>query len=382
MDLLLNNVLNLTKEEIQNSKIEFNMQAGSGGQPFLDRWLKHSEAEKMSGTCSDCSYWGWYGKQRNFYPGQWVFSFARMNDDEWLLISAAEIIDVPADEWAAANVLERFVPLFGRLIIKCKKGNTFSRYVFNLSKYLDQATVKEILPCLYSGENFEGYDRVHLPYNRLADIFNGRIMPTYYEALKKITGVYCLTDTHNGKHYIAWCCSKHISQITECSMQFIRDDDIKTAFVTMMNKLIFGQKFILRPLLDGLRNQNSAASFLRIEELETKIENNMEQSQMLTGLLAKGYLEPALFNKEKISLEAERDRLLAEKDQLTRSVNGDFAKVDEVDRLLKFATKSKMLTAYEDEFFEDYVERIIVFSREEVGFELKCGITLKERLVN
>ena len=382
MDLLLNNVLNLTKEEIQNSKIEFNMQAGSGGQPFLDRWLKHSEAEKMSGTCSDCSYWGWYGKQRNFYPGQWVFSFARMTDDEWLLISAAEIVDVPADEWATANVLERFVPLFGRLVIKCKKGNTFSRYVFNLSKYLDQATVKEILPCLYSGENFEGYDRVHLPYNRLADIFNGRIMPTYYEALKKITGVYCLTDTHNGKHYIAWCCSKHISQITECSMQFIRDEDIKTAFVTMMNKLIFGQKFILRPLFHGLRNQNNAASFRRIEELETKIENNMEQSQVLTGLMAKGYLEPALFNKEKNALEAERDRLLAEKDQLTRSVNGDFAKVDEVDRLLKFATKSKMLTAYEDEFFEDYVERIIVFSREEVGFELKCGITLKERLVN
>lgn len=60
----------------------------------------------------------------------------------------------------------------------------------------------------------------------------------------------------------------------------------------------------------------------------------------------------------------------------------EFDKVDEVDRLLKFATKSKMLTAYEDELFEDYVERIIVFSREEVGFELKCGITLKERLVN
>jgi hypothetical protein len=165
-------------------------------------------------------------------------------------------------------------------------------------------------------------------------------------------------------------------------MQFIRDEDIKTAFVTMMNKLIFGQKFILRPLLDGLRNQNNSASFRRIEELETKIENNLEQSQVLTGLMAKGYLEPALFNKEKNALKAERERLLAEKDQLTRSVNGNFAKVDEVDRLLKFVTKSKMLTAYEDELFEDYLERIIVFSREEVGFELKCGITLKERLVN
>ncbi|MGO5071417.1 hypothetical protein [Roseburia faecis] len=93
MDLLLNDVLHLTREEIENSKIEFNMQAGSGGQPFLDRWLKHTEEEKNTGTCKDCSYWGWYGKQRNFYPGQWVFSFARMPGDEWLLISAAQIID-------------------------------------------------------------------------------------------------------------------------------------------------------------------------------------------------------------------------------------------------------------------------------------------------
>ena len=27
-------------------------------------------------------------------------------------------------------------------------------------------------------------------------------MPTYYEAMKKITGIYCLTDTSNGKLYI------------------------------------------------------------------------------------------------------------------------------------------------------------------------------------
>lgn len=202
MDLQLNDILNLTKEEIDNSKIEFNMQAGTGGQPFLDRWLKHSESEKMSGTCDDCSYWGWYGKQRNFYPGQWVFSFARMPDDEWLLISAAEVVETPADTWATVSILKKYVPFFGRLIIKCKKGNTYSRYVFNLGKYLEQSTVKEILPCIYSGEKFEGYDNVHLPYHRLADIFSGRILPTYYEALKKITGVYCLTDTKNGKHYI------------------------------------------------------------------------------------------------------------------------------------------------------------------------------------
>ena len=179
MDLLLNKVLNLTREEIENSKIEFNMKAGKGGQSFIDRWLKHTEEEKATGTCKDCSYWGWYGDKRNFRPGQWVFSFSRMTDDEWLLISVAKIIDTPKDTWANVEILDRFKPFFGRLIVKCKKGNTFSRYVFNLNKYLEQITVKEILPFIYSGETFEGYDRVHLPFHRLEDIFNGRMLPTY-----------------------------------------------------------------------------------------------------------------------------------------------------------------------------------------------------------
>ena len=131
MNLSLNNILNLSTEEIQNSKIEYNMQVGRGGTSFLDRWLMHSEIEKTSGTCGDCSYWGWYSDgQRNFYPGQWVFSFVRMKEDEWLFISAAEIVDIPVNGWATVNVLERFAPLFGRLIIKCKKGNTYGRYTF------------------------------------------------------------------------------------------------------------------------------------------------------------------------------------------------------------------------------------------------------------
>ena len=46
------------------------------------------------------------------------------------------------------KVLDKYAPLFGRLIIKCKKGNTYSRYVFNLSTYLNQAIIREILPCI------------------------------------------------------------------------------------------------------------------------------------------------------------------------------------------------------------------------------------------
>jgi len=48
---------------------------------------------------------------------------------------------------------------------------------------------------------------------------------------------------------------------------------------------------------------------------------------------------------------------------------------------LQYATKSEMLNDFDGELFTRFVERILVYSRTEIGFELKCGITLKERLV-
>lgn len=203
MELMLNDILKLNKEQIANSKMELNMRAGKDGESYIDLWLKHSDKDKEKGTCNDCSYWGWYSEhRRNFTPGNTVFSFVRIDNDDWLFVSAAKILEVPKNEYAKVEVLQEYSPLFGRLVVTLKKGNKFYLYTFTLEKFLDNTTVKEILPCLYSGEKFEGYDKVHLPYKRLELIFNGKIMPTYYEALKKITGVYCLTDTHTGKLYI------------------------------------------------------------------------------------------------------------------------------------------------------------------------------------
>lgn len=177
------------------------MTEGSGGIAYIDKWLSLEQDEKDSGI-TDCSYWGWYGNKKNFNIGQSVFSFIKMSYDEWLFISASEIVDVPVGSRAKVKIIKRLVPLFGRLVMKYKKGNTYARYVFRMKNVIENCTVKEILPCQYSGEQFEGYDRVHLPFRKLANVFNGKIMPTYYEALKKVTGIYCLTDTKNGKLYI------------------------------------------------------------------------------------------------------------------------------------------------------------------------------------
>lgn len=58
MELKLNDILNLSKEEIDNCRIEMNMTAGSGAENFLDKWLKYSDDKKKKGQCTECSYWG------------------------------------------------------------------------------------------------------------------------------------------------------------------------------------------------------------------------------------------------------------------------------------------------------------------------------------
>jgi len=40
-----------------------------------------------------------------------------------------------------------------------------------------------------------------------------------------------------------------------------------------------------------------------------------------------------------------------------------------------------MIDGFDEAIFNRYVENIIVYSQEELGFKLKCGLTLKERLV-
>ena len=184
------------------------------------------------------------------------------------------------------------------------------------------------------------------------------------------------------RKYIAWCCTKHIKDASICSMKFVREDEIHQAFVVMINKLIFGNKFILRPLLQSLKKTNYSDNIAKIQELETKIKENTERVQVIMGLMAKGYLEPALFNTQKNELLNEAALLKEQKEAIKRAIDGSQTILVEVEKLLKFATKAeKQIDAFDSEIFENFTREIIVFSQEEIGFKMKCGLNLRERLV-
>src|SRR5680860_102086 len=178
----------------------------------------------------------------------------------------------------------------------------------------------------------------------------------------------------NGNNkYIAWGCSKHIYDISGCSIRSIRDDDIQQAFIIMINKLIFGHKFILKPLLQSLKAVNYSDNLIEIQALELKMEENAERSKVLVGLMTKGYLEPALFNAQNNELRKEAALLKEQKETISRSVNGEMTVATEVKQLLKHVSKAEPIDSFEEDLFDRYVERIVVYSQVEIGFKMKCG---------
>lgn len=183
-----------------------------------------------------------------------------------------------------------------------------------------------------------------------------------------------------GTSYIAWCCNTHLVSKDACSMMFIRDEDLKLAFVTMMNKLIFSGKVILKPYVKGIRSGSSDDSLHRVQELTTQLAKNTEQREELQKLTAQGFIDKILFNTEMNKLLSKADDYRREIDALNNTVSLDVSKVTAATDLLHFTEKYEMLNGFDAELFEKHVRYIKIKSRTEFCFELKCGLCLTERI--
>lgn len=163
-------------------------------------------------------------------------------------------------------------------------------------------------------------------------------------------------------------------------MKYVRDDEIKAAFITMLNKLIYGYRLILSPYLKVLENSSGDEAIQRIQHLEQLIAQNSEQREALTKLMAQGYIDQILYNQETNALLLQAETYRSDIEAITIGMTGDAAKVTETNLLLHFVSHTDMLTAYSEELFENYADHIEVLSRNEIRFVMKCGLTFTERI--
>lgn len=180
--------------------------------------------------------------------------------------------------------------------------------------------------------------------------------------------------------YAAWVCNTHLADISKCSMLYLRDDDIKLAFATIMNKLIYCHKLVLKPYLESLQANTNDEAFLRIQQLEILLEQNAEQRETLHKLMAQGYIDQILYTQENNALLTQANDFRSDIEALNRSVTDDTSKVYETERLIHFCERGEMLPEYSEDLFELFVDHIEVYSRQSIGFVLHCGLTFKERI--
>ena len=136
----------------------------------------------------------------------------------------------------------------------------------------------------------------------------------------------------------------------------------------------------MKPLLASVQGRSTVDGLLEIQEIEHRLEQNTDNIRTLINLMTKGYLEPAVFAKENNRLRKEAEDLQKMKKNFAYGINGSMGKHEELNRLLKFIEKAEMLTVFNAAFFEEYVDHVTVLTREEIAFNLKCGLSLKERV--
>lgn len=126
----------------------------------------------------------------------------KLSYDTWLLTTIKRItkdLDVNEGINYEAEELEEYRKYFGRVILKYHK--TSSTQCRKYGSICDDLEVLEVLPALFDGDEFPGYDRVRLSYTQLLSII-GRQKKSWIAALENQKAVYLITDKHTGKLYV------------------------------------------------------------------------------------------------------------------------------------------------------------------------------------
>lgn len=235
------------------------------------------------------------------------------------------------DEKYASVILRRYVEDTNDADALFQKNYTdenFNRYI-NYGE-VDQFYCENHHEAIISREDFDRTQAVLA--QRAAEKGNGTNTSRYqnrYALSGRIRCGECGTTFKRRSHYkpsgdyIAWTCGKHIENRHACSMLYVEETAIHDAFVTMINKLVFGHQKILKPLLESLKSTDDKDKLNMIRRIDQEIENTAMQKQTLVGLAAQGILEPAIYNEECSALAIEEERLLVEKKNLVSDIGGD-----------------------------------------------------------
>lgn len=132
-------------------------------------------------------------------PVKYIFSFAQLSGNEFLFGGIFEILDRSGREYKV-KYIDKHDDLIGRVVLKYT-GKSGRSTVFTPNHILENSEIIEIYRVPYKGEKFCGIENINHDYHRLKLIYDNNL-EDWKTALSNVSGIYLLTDTKTGKHYV------------------------------------------------------------------------------------------------------------------------------------------------------------------------------------
>ena len=148
----------------------------------------------------------------------------------------------------------------------------------------------------------------------------------------------------------------------------------------MLNKLIFSADILLKPYMQSRKNSFDADCTGELQKLKTLADENLRKRETLSGLVAQNFIEPSVYAKENGTLLSEASEISKRRQSLIQNMDGQSVQSDALNDIYKFASSSEMLTSFDGDLFVRFVDHVMVMTRTEVVFSLKCGLDLKETI--
>ena len=191
--LLLNDLLHLNLTDLEKSKVKFNQYNGEI-EP-MEVYLRNPEDVN--------NVWlFWRSKRRYFNVGEIAICLFQLSWNTWLLSTIKEVtreLGVLEGVNYEGSELDIYKPFFGRVVVKYRK--THQTQVVYAKNVIEELEVEQILPSIFDGIDFPGYDKVRLSYEQLSTIVNRHKMD-WIAALENQKAVYLITDKGSGKQYV------------------------------------------------------------------------------------------------------------------------------------------------------------------------------------
>lgn len=177
---------------------------------------------------------------------------------------------------------------------------------------------------------------------------------------------------------IQWCCHQHIEDKTKCGQKAIREDILQQVFILMWNKLVSNYSEMLLPMLEILKKlRMDEQQEHEIEECNQKIMELTEQGHILSRLIAKGYMDPAVFIERQNALKLELEATKKKRNQLL-DCNGFEPQITQTERLISLIRDTPdIIEEYRDDLFSQAVEKVTV-QNGRITFHLMNELELTE----